>query len=50
MISGIGIYYPDSTETRRIGIVPAFEMHPGGEGIRSGREESFEKAISLILD
>lgn len=48
MISGIGVYYPDGTETQRVGIVPDIEIHPTLEGIRQGKDELLEKAISLI--
>lgn len=50
MISGIGVYYPDGTETQRIGIVPDVEVEPTIDGIRNGRDELLEKAIELILD
>ncbi|MEL6252005.1 MAG: S41 family peptidase [Bacteroidota bacterium] len=49
MISGIGVYYPDGTETQRIGIVPDVEIKPTIKGIREGRDELLEKAIELIL-
>ncbi|WP_298893480.1 S41 family peptidase [uncultured Psychroserpens sp.] len=48
MISGIGVYYPDGTETQRVGIVPDVEVKPTIEGIRQGRDELLEKAIDLI--
>ncbi len=48
MISGIGIYYPDGTETQRIGILPDIEFNPTIRGIREGRDEILEKAIELI--
>ena len=48
MISGIGVYYPDQTETQRVGIVPDIEVKPTIEGIRQGRDELLEKAINLI--
>ncbi|WP_298901032.1 S41 family peptidase [uncultured Psychroserpens sp.] len=48
MISGIGVYYPDGTETQRIGIVPDIEVKPTIEGIKQGRDELLEKAIDLI--
>lgn len=48
MISGIGVYYPDGTETQRIGIVPDIEVKPTIEGIRNGRDELLEYAIDLI--
>lgn len=49
-ISGIGIYYPDGGETQRIGIVPDIVVTPTIKGIREGRDELLEKAITLILD
>ena len=48
LISGIGIYYPDGTETQRVGIVPDVEIHPTVEGIKTGRDEVLEKAIEII--
>lgn len=48
--SGIGVYYPDGTETQRIGIVPDIEIKPTVEGIRNGKDELLEKAIELILN
>jgi len=47
-ISGIGVYYPDGTETQRIGIIPDVELRPTIEGIRNGKDELLEKAIELI--
>ena len=47
-ISGIGILYPDGSETQRIGIVPDIEVKPTIEGIKNGRDEVLEKAIQLI--
>jgi C-terminal processing protease CtpA/Prc len=48
MISGIGVYYPDGTETQRVGIVPDIEIRPTIGGIRNGKDELLEKAIELI--
>lgn len=48
MISGIGIYYPDKTETQRIGIVPDIEIKPTIEGIKNNKDELLEKAVELI--
>ena len=48
MISGIGVYYPDGTETQRIGIVPDLKIKPSLAGIRAGKDEVLEKAIELI--
>jgi C-terminal processing protease CtpA/Prc len=47
-ISGIGVYYPDGTETQRVGIVPDIEIKPTIKGIRAGRDELLEKAIEVI--
>ena len=48
MISGIGVFYPDRTETQRVGIVPDVEVKPTIEGIKKGKDEILEKAIELI--
>ena len=48
MISGIGIYYPNGTETQRIGIVPDITIKPTVEGIKQGKDEVLEKAIEII--
>ena len=48
-ISGLAVYYPDGTQTQRIGIVPDIEIHPTIQGIRDGRDELLEKAIEFIL-
>ena len=48
MISGIGVYYPDGTETQRVGIVPDVEVHPTIDGVRVGRDELLERAVELI--
>jgi len=48
MITAIGYYNPDGTPTQRVGIVPDVWIEPTIEGIRQGRDELLEKAISLI--
>ncbi len=48
MISGIGVYYPDGTETQRVGIVPDIIVKPTIDGIKNGRDEVLEKAIEVI--
>jgi hypothetical protein len=48
MISGIGVYYPDGTETQRIGIVPDIELKPTIQGIKKGQDELINKAIEII--
>lgn len=48
MISGIGVYYPDGTQTQRIGIVPDIEIHPTVDGLRQDKDEVLERAIDYI--
>lgn len=47
-ISGRGVYYPDKTETQRIGIVHDVEVKPTINGIKAGRDEILEKALEMI--
>lgn len=47
-ISGIGVYYPDGSETQCFGIVPDIKIEPTIKGIREGRDELLEKAIEII--
>lgn len=48
MISGIGVYDPDGSETQRVGIIPDIEVKSTVKGIREGRDELLEKAIAII--
>ena len=48
LISGIGVYYPDGTETQRVGIVPDIKIKPTIDDIRSGTDRLLNKAIELI--
>lgn len=50
MISGIGVYYPDGTETQRVGIIPDIEVKPTIDGVRAGRDELLEKAVEIIRE
>jgi len=47
-ISGIGVYYPDGTETQRVGIIPDVEIKPTIKGIKQRKDELLEKAIEII--
>lgn len=47
-ITGIGVYYPDGTETQRVGIIPDIYVTPTIKGIKVGRDELLEKAIEII--
>jgi C-terminal processing protease CtpA/Prc len=49
MISGIGVFYPDRTPTQQIGIVPDLEVLPTIQGVREGRDEVLEAAVSHVL-
>ena len=48
--SGIGIYYPDGTETQRVGIIPDIYVWPTVQGIRDGRYEILEKALEWLAE
>ena len=47
-ISGLGVYYPDGTATQQIGLVPDIAVKPTIAGIRDGRDEVLEQAVSYI--
>ncbi len=44
----IGVYYPNGKETQRVGIVPDFKVKLTVNGIKEGKDEILEKAISLV--
>lgn len=46
--SGLGVYYPDGTETQRVGIIPDIYVWPTVQGIREGRDEILEKALEIL--
>jgi C-terminal processing protease CtpA/Prc len=48
-ISGLGVLYPDGGQTQQIGIVPDLEVRPTIEGVRAGRDEVLEAAVSYLL-
>ncbi len=48
LISGIGIFHPDKRPTQRVGITPDIEVIPTIEGIRAGRDEVLEAAMTEI--
>ncbi|WP_020532662.1 S41 family peptidase [Flexithrix dorotheae] len=49
-ISGIGIFYPDGTETQRKGVKIDIEVKPTIQGIKDGRDEVLEKAIEFLSE
>lgn len=46
--TGLGVYYPDGSETQRIGIRPDFEVFPTIQGVREGRDEVLEFSLKMI--
>ena len=48
IFTGLGVYYPDKSETQQIGIVPDIEVKSTIQGIREGRDEVLEAAIDYI--
>ncbi|MEP3384565.1 MAG: S41 family peptidase, partial [Flavobacteriaceae bacterium] len=49
-ISGIGIFYPDGTETQRKGVKIDIQVKPTLEGIIEGKDEVLEKAIEILSE
>jgi hypothetical protein len=49
MISGIGVYYPDGTETQRKGVKIDQVVKPTINGIKAGRDELLERAKEIVL-
>lgn len=49
-ITGVGIYYPDKSETQRVGLSPDIYIEPTIQGIKEGRDELLEKALELIIN
>jgi len=47
-ISGLGIFYPDGTETQRRGIKIDVEVKPTINGFLNGEDEVLEKALEII--
>lgn len=49
-MTGSGVYYPDSTKTQIIGIMPDVYLEPTVKGIKQNRDELLEKAVSIIIN
>ena len=45
----LGTFYPDYTQTQRVGIIPDYEVHPTISGIRAERDELMEFALNCNL-
>jgi C-terminal processing protease CtpA/Prc len=50
MFSGIGVLYPDGTQTQRKGVKIDIEVKPTVKGIKAGIDEPLEKAKALIME
>ncbi|WP_277235444.1 S41 family peptidase [Hymenobacter sp. YC55] len=48
LMTGIGVYYPDGSETQRVGVKIDVPVRPTIAGLRQGRDELMEKAVDLI--
>jgi C-terminal processing protease CtpA/Prc len=46
--SAVGVFYPDGTNTQRVGIRIDHYVEPTIDGIREGRDEVLEKALEII--
>lgn len=46
--SGLGVLYPDGTNTQRIGVRIDVPVHATVEGLKAGRDEILEKALEII--
>ncbi len=47
-ITGVGIFYPDNTETQRKGVKIDIEVKPTIQGIIDGKDEVLEKAVEFL--
>ncbi|MDP9078512.1 MAG: S41 family peptidase [Bacteroidota bacterium] len=48
-ISGLGVYYPDGTETQRKGVKIGVKIEPTIAGIKAGKDELLDKAKAIII-
>ena len=47
--SGFGVFYPNKTETQRIGIVPQILVKPTITGLQQGLDEVLNRAMRYII-
>ena len=45
-----GVYYPDGSETQRVGIKINYTVNPTITGLMESRDEILEKAIEIIIE
>jgi len=48
-LTGLGTFYPDYTQTQRVGIIPDIEVHPTISGVRAGIDEVLAFALDCSL-
>ena len=48
--TSLGIYTPEMGQTQRIGLSPDIEVYPTVEGIKEGKDELKEAAVSYIQE
>lgn len=48
LITGVGIYNPDKSQTQRVGLKSDIYIEPTIQGVKEGRDELLEKAIEII--
>ena len=48
VFTGLGVYYPDGTQTQRVGIGPDIMIRPTLESFRAGHDEVLERGIEYI--
>ena len=46
--SGLAVSHPDGSQLQRVGLVPDVEVKPTIQGLRSGRDEVLEAALTFI--
>lgn len=46
--SALGVYYPDGSETQRVGVKIDIQCKPTLKGLKAGRDEVLERAIRFI--
>lgn len=46
-ITGLGVFYPDGTQTQRVGVKVDLEVLPTIAGIRAGKDEVLDRAMEL---
>ena len=46
-MTGVGVLYPDGSETQRVGIKIDIHVKPTIQGLREGRDEILDKAIEI---